>query len=220
MTLLALAVAIPLIALISLSVFGGGQIFMPIFTWLWTSLSQWFGVTITSEQIAGVFAISNSTPGILSPKFAAITGYLVAQGAWWGYLAMFITYLAFVLPAILMMQLALKYIDKFESSPFLKKLINVMNPVVTAIIFALAAQLFIALIAPNFRFNKSASEYILLNENSANAQFLSGWRRIALWVYVPIGIGLSLFLYNKKIPLFGLILSNVAFAFILFQPWL
>ncbi|MBU4693371.1 chromate transporter [Mycoplasma zalophidermidis] len=220
MGLLALLVSLPLIILVSLSVFGGGQIFMPIFTWLWKSLAKWFNITITTEQINSVFAISNSTPGILSPKFATVTGYLVSEGQWWGYTAMILTYLAFCVPPILMMKLAMKYADKFEDSLFLKKLINIMNPVVTGIIVALAIQLFIGLIAPQVVFNKSAKEYFGLDYSDKTVIFFSGWRGIVLYVYVPIGIIISLILYFKKIPMFELILGNVVIALILFEPWL
>ncbi|TQC51575.1 chromate transporter [Mycoplasmopsis mucosicanis] len=219
MAIVALLVSLILIALISLSVFGGGQIFMPIFTWLWNSLSSWFGTPISNEQISAIFAISNSTPGILSPKFATLTGYLIAQGQWWGYIAMFLTYLAFVVPAILMMQLALKYTDKFQESNYLKKLIRFMNPVVTGIIFALAIQLFIGLIAPNVIFNKSANEYLGFKTSGASVEFLVGYRRIILWVYVPVAIMINLWLYLKKVPLFALILSNVVLAILIFHPW-
>ncbi|ENY69060.1 Chromate transport protein [Mycoplasmopsis bovigenitalium 51080] len=220
MHFVALLVCIPLIAFVSLSVFGGGQIFMPIFNWLWTSLGSWFGIKIPEELINNVFAISNSTPGILSPKFATITGYMVAEGQWWGFIAMFITYLAFVLPAILMMKLALKYSDKFHDAKYFKNLIRIMNPVVTAIIFALVIQLFIGLIAPNLVFNKSAQEYISTTNSSPKSIFFSGWRLYALWCYVPSGIAISLYLYNKKIPMLGLILANVLVALVIFQPWL
>ncbi|MCS4536965.1 MULTISPECIES: chromate transporter [unclassified Mycoplasma] len=215
-----LLVSIPLIALISLSVFGGGQIFMPIFTWLWNSLSSWFNVNITSEQMSNIFAISNSTPGILSPKFAAITGYLVTDNIWVGIVAMFLTFLAFTVPAILMMKLALKYSDKFDKSTYFKQLLKVMNPVVTAIIVALAIQLFIGLIAPQVVFNKSVKNYAALNYNSGVYKFLfKGWRQIVSYIYIPLGIVVSLYLYTKKAPMFSLILGNVALCFILYQPW-
>lgn len=220
MTIVALIVASLLISLISLGVFGGGQVFMPFFVSLWSGLNSWFKTGISDEQIGAVFAVGNSTPGILSPKFAAITGYWVSQGAWWGYIAMFITYLAFCVPPIIVMQLAVKYTDKFDNSIFLKKLIQIMNPIVTGIIFALAIQLFIGLIAPNVIFNKSITQYIGLDSTKSNAQFYSGWRQIALWCYVPIGIISSFLLYRKKAPMFSLILGNVVIAMLVFQPWL
>ncbi|QBF34867.1 chromate transporter [Mycoplasmopsis phocirhinis] len=218
---IALLVSIPLIILISLSVFGGGQIFIPIFTWLWNSLSSWFGINISTEQISNIFAISNSTPGILSPKFAAITGYLVSNNIWIGIVAMFITFLAFTIPAILMMKLALKYSHKFDNSNYFRQLLKVMNPVIAAIIIALAIQLLIGLIAPQVVFNKSSSRYAQLNYNNTTYLFLfKGWRQIISYIYIPLGIGVSLYLYLKKAPMFSLILGNIALAFILYQPWL
>ncbi|AEM68427.1 chromate transporter [Mycoplasma putrefaciens] len=221
--ILALLVSLVMITFISLSVFGGGQVFMPIFAWLWRSLATWFNVKIDEEFINNIFAIANSTPGILSPKFATITGYIVANGQWWGYFAMILTYLAFVIPPIFMMQIALKYSEKFSDSTFFKNLIKLMNPVVAGIIIALAIELIIGTMFPFIVFNQSAANYwgfVDPKSPTNKIKFLKGWRQIVLWIYVPIGVSLSTFLYLKKIQVFGLVLANVIIALILFQPWL
>lgn len=83
MAWLALLVALPFLVLISLSVFGGGQIFMPIFSWFWGLFREWFGSNITESDISQVFAVGNATPGILSTKFALVTGYFYANKEWW-----------------------------------------------------------------------------------------------------------------------------------------
>ncbi|EOA07291.1 Chromate transport protein [Mycoplasma yeatsii 13926] len=220
---IAFFVSLLLLIFVSLSVFGGGQVFMPIFVWMWKSLESWFGINIPEDFINTVFAVSNSTPGILSPKFAAITGYMVAQGQWWGFIAMIFTYLAFVLPAIFMMMIALKYSKKFHQSSFFKSLINIMNPVVSGIIIALAIEIFLGCMFPYLIFNKSASEYLKIIDASkatSNMKFFSGWRLIALYCYVPIGVIVSFYLYLKKIPIFGLIFANIIISLILFEPWL
>ncbi|VDR41799.1 chromate transporter [Mycoplasmopsis caviae] len=217
---LSLFVAIVFLTLISLSIFGGGQVFMPIFSWFWELFRSWFGSNITQSDIAQAFAIGNATPGILSTKFALVTGYFIANKEWWGFIVMFLTYLVFVIPPILMMKLAMKYSKKFENNKFLTKLINVMNPVVTAIICALAIQLFISALAPHFFFNKSLSQYVGYIHNSPKVLFYSAWRKIALYCYVPCGIIISAVLYIKKVPIIALILSNVALALIIFEPWL
>ncbi|KKW61773.1 chromate transporter [Mycoplasma capricolum] len=223
LSFIAFLVTLVLLIFVSLSVFGGGQVFMPIFVWLWKSLNSWFKIEISEEFINTVFAVSNSTPGILSPKFAAITGYMIAQGQWWGFIAMIFTYLAFVLPAIFMMMIAIKYSQKFHQSTFFKRLIVIMNPVVAGIIIALAIEIFISCMFPYFVFNESVSEYwkfIDPNKPNQSMKFFIGWRLIALYCYVPIGIIISLFLYLKKVPIFGLIFANIIFCLVLFEPWL
>ncbi|PTD31129.1 chromate transporter [Mycoplasma leachii] len=223
LSFIAFLVTLVLLIFVSLSVFGGGQVFMPIFVWLWKSLNSWFKIEISEEFINTVFAVSNSTPGILSPKFAAITGYMIAQGQWWGFVAMIFTYLAFVLPAIFMMMIAIKYSQKFHQSTFFKRLIDIMNPVVAGIIIALAIEIFISCMFPYFVFNESVSEYwkfIDPNKPNQSMKFFTGWRLIALYCYVPIGIIISLFLYLKKVPIFGLIFANIIFCLVLFEPWL
>ncbi|UWV84256.1 hypothetical protein [Mycoplasmopsis felis] len=72
---------------------------MPIFRWLWTFLSSVFGSQISEEKINTVFAVSNSTPGVVSTKFGFFTGFLAAYSddgsvLWW-YVAMFVTYFFF-----------------------------------------------------------------------------------------------------------------------------
>ncbi|ADN69379.1 chromate transporter [Mycoplasmopsis fermentans] len=220
MAWLALLVALPFLVLISLSVFGGGQIFMPIFSWFWGLFREWFGSNITESDISQVFAVGNATPGILSTKFALVTGYFYANKEWWGFIVMFLTYLVFVIPPILMMKLAMKYSKKFENNKYLIKLINIMNPVVTGIIVALGFQLFIASVAPQVFFNKSFTNYVGINNDTQKALFYRGWRRIAVYCYVPVGVILSTTLYLKKVPVVALILSNIVLALIIFEPWL
>ncbi|SYV94753.1 Chromate transporter, partial [Mycoplasma putrefaciens] len=72
---------------------------------------------------------------------------------------MILTYLAFVIPPIFMMQIALKYSEKFSDSTFFKNLIKLMNPVVAGIIIALAIELIIGTMFPFIVFNQSAANY-------------------------------------------------------------
>ncbi|WP_036456961.1 chromate transporter [Mycoplasmopsis lipofaciens] len=218
--MLALLVSCLFLIIISLSVFGGGQVFMPIFKWLWISLSSWFDLNISEITINNIFAIGNATPGILSPKFALITGYLTANGEWWGFVAMLLTYSIFIFPAFLMMYLALRYTRKINNSNFFTKLIKIMNPVIVGIIVALIIQLFLAIIFPFLKFNKSLSEYWTINQNTLKNLFYSDWRKIVLYIYVPTGIIISSILYFKKIPIVYLIIGNIVLSLLLFQPWL
>lgn len=71
--MIALFVSLPLLIVISLSVFGGGKVFIPVFLWLWNFLAKTFNLDISEVQINNVFAVSNSTPGVVSTKFSFVT---------------------------------------------------------------------------------------------------------------------------------------------------
>ncbi|TDV24258.1 chromate transporter [Mycoplasmopsis mustelae] len=208
-----LIVALTFLMLVSLSVFGGGQVFMPIFRWLWLFLASNFGANINDDKINTVFTVSNSTPGVVSTKFGFFTGYLIANGQWWGYIAMFITYLVFCLPAIIVMVLAMKYIKKFKANTIIKNMLIVMRPIIAGIVLSLALQLFLSIFIPEINFNKSVSEYATLNHST---NFFIGYRNVLLKIYVPIGIGISYYLTKKKLSLFLIIIINIMLSFFLF----
>ncbi|MBW0594789.1 chromate transporter [Mycoplasmopsis anatis] len=204
----------------SLSVFGGGQVFMPIFKWMWLFIAKNFNININETMINNAFTVSNSTPGIISTKFAFFTGYFISNGSWYGHLLTIVTYIFFVAPAILMMFYSMKYINKFNDSPILKRLIIILKPVVAGIVVSLALQLIISVIFPYLIFNDSINDYFQLNFSSQKVIFFSGWRLIVLYIYVPISVIISFILYRKKVSLFWLIIANILIVLIIFMPWL
>ncbi|AWX70467.1 chromate transporter [Mycoplasmopsis anatis] len=204
----------------SLSVFGGGQVFMPIFKWMWLFIAKNFDININETMINNVFTVSNSTPGIISTKFAFFTGYFISNGSWYGHLLTIVTYIFFVAPAILMMFYSMKYLNKFNDSPILKRLIIILKPVVAGIVISLALQLIISVIFPYLIFNDSINDYFKLNFSSQKVIFFSGWRLIVLYIYVPISVIISFILYRKKVSLFWLIIANILIVLIIFMPWL
>ncbi|WP_322908306.1 chromate transporter [Mycoplasmopsis felis] len=219
MIFVAFLISIPLLILISLSVFGGGQIFMPIFRWLWTFLSSVFGSQISEEKINTVFAVSNSTPGVVSTKFGFFTGFLTAYSddgsvLWWGYVAMFVTYFFFCLPAIIIMLLAMRYIKKFKNNSFVKNMLIILRPIISGIIFSLVLQLLVQIFLPEIEFNKNSIKYFSYTKTENN--FFSGYKGVLLKIYVPLGILISYYLAKKKFSLFLIILLNVCVSFILF----
>ncbi|QGZ97211.1 chromate transporter [Mycoplasma sp. NEAQ87857] len=227
MPIVGLIVAIPLIIIISLSVFGGGQVFMPIFSWLWNLFANNFGVSMINEDtINKIFTISNTTPGVVSTKFAFFTGYIVANGAWWGYLAMFLTYLLFCLPAIIVMVIAMKYINKFKHNTYVANMLIIMKPIVAGIMASLALQLLISVLFPEIYFNKSVEQYfgktVINQHSSATALFFasntpySKLCNILLKIYVPLGIIGSYIVAKKGYSLFVIIIINIIISFILF----
>ncbi|AZG68588.1 chromate transporter [Mycoplasma struthionis] len=220
--MLALLLSIPLLIFVSLSIFGGGQVFMPVFQWMWRLLDHIFKLNITDDKINQVFSIANATPGVVSTKFGLITGYLVANGEWWGYLAMILTYLVFALPAVLMIYFSMKKVNQFSKNEGLKKLLLIMNPVVAGIVIALAIQIIISTMFPYLVFNEGVNNYFgLINEKqSEKVAFFKGWRQIVLYIWVPSGIIMSYIAARKKVPLWAILLSSLIFTFIIFQPWL
>lgn len=205
--------------LISLSVFGGGQIFMSIFQWFWQNLDKWFNIKIDQSQIQNIFSIANLTPGILSPKFAMVSGFYAANGQWWGWITMLLAYSVFVIPAILIMHLASKRIQKSENQ-FLKKLINFIKPIIIGIVFALAIQLFISILLPYFSFNHSYKQYLKKDNLSNISLFFKDWRLVNLYIFVPIMTINSFYFSYKKYPFLFIFYLNILISLLAFQPWL
>ncbi|WP_211333925.1 chromate transporter [Metamycoplasma neophronis] len=218
---IALLLSIPLLIFVSLAIFGGGQVFMPVFQWMWQLLAKIFHFTISDDTINQVFAIANATPGVVSTKFGLITGFLVSNGQWWGYLAMLLTYLIFVTPAMLMMYFAMKKVNKFGENNVIKKLLLIMNPVVAGIVIALGIQLLLATMFPYIIFNNGSKQYagIIAADGNEKVKFFSGWRQYVLYAWVPIGITFSYIAARKKVPLWAIILINLILTFIIFEPW-
>ncbi|RIV16968.1 chromate transporter [Mycoplasmopsis gallopavonis] len=220
--MISLLVALPFLVLISLIVFGGGQVFMPIFNWFWNLLANIFGTNIDEQKINQIFTVANSTPGVVSTKFAFYTGFLVANGSWWGYLAMFLTYLVFCLPAIFCIFFAMKYMNKFKENHFLKNLISIFKPLLAGIMLALAIQLLISIALPNYYFNKSVNLYFgKMNPSSTSSltlqvfggnDKLSQIRRICLYIYLPLAAFIALIALKFKVNLFLIIIINVLLA--------
>ncbi|UWD34149.1 chromate transporter [Mesomycoplasma molare] len=207
------------IVIIGIIVFGGGQVFMPIYQNFWLFISNKFDLNITQEKIDTIFTITNSTPGVVSTKFAAFTGILISNGAWWGWIVSLLTYLVFCLPSVFLMILSVKLIKNTEKNKYLKKVITFLNPVISGILIALAIQLFIAITFPNVYFNNLDLNYFGF-KNSDKTVFFSGWRFIALIIYSLSFIVFSILWSIKKKPIIYLIIISVLCAFIVFQPWL
>lgn len=209
------------IILICLIVFGGGQVFIPLFTWLWQTLNQIGGTQhISDETIDSVITIANLTPGVVSTKFATISGFLITNNYGWGILAMIITYLLFVLPAILMVVVSFKFLAKVEGVGKFKTIILYCKPAIAGIMIALGIQLIIGILFPYVKFNASLTEYIKYMPNNQKNNFFSGWRQVALYIWVPINFVVSFVLYKKGFSLFYLLLISIIISLIIFEPWL
>ncbi|MFA7699505.1 chromate transporter [Mycoplasmopsis synoviae] len=210
-----------MMCVISLSVFGSGQVFIPLFRWFWMFLEKTFNANISNDTINEVISISNLTPGLVSTKFAFFSGYLISNGYWYGYLAAILIYVVFALCAIMVLVFVMKNLKKFESSKTIQRIFVILKPVIAGIIFSLAIQLFISITFPFVTFNSSISSYFKIDFGKTNAIFFSGWRRYVLFAFVPVSISFSIIMLKKtKIHLLVLILLNIALALLFFQPWI
>lgn len=210
-----------MMCVISLSVFGSGQVFIPLFRWFWMFLEKTFNANISNDTINEVISISNLTPGLVSTKFAFFSGYLISNGYWYGYLAAILTYVVFALCAIMVLVFVMKNLKKFESSKTIQRIFVILKPVIAGIIFSLAIQLFISITFPFVTFNSSISSYFKIDFGKTNAIFFSGWRRYVLFAFVPVSISFSIIMLKKtKIHLLVLILLNIALALLFFQSWI
>lgn len=193
---------------------------MPLYEVIWKFVGKTFSLKIDQELIDYVFVISNSTPGVVSTKLAFFTGYIVAKGSIWAYFFVFITYLVFALPSIILMLYATKFFEKISKNKYLKNIVSLMKPIVAGIIFALIFQLFISLVYPQLRFNSSIDKYIHFDTEGAKSVFFTGWRLIAAGFFVPSIIVLSVIALKKRVPLFVILIAAIAIGLIVFMPWL
>ncbi|WP_308701312.1 chromate transporter [Mesomycoplasma hyorhinis] len=210
-----------LLIVICLIVFGGGQVFMPVFNWFWLFLANQFGTRIDENRIQEIFSITNSTPGVVSLKFAAVTGLVVANNEWWGIFLSIFFYFVFSLPAILLVILGLKVLKKHKNNPRFKKLFSLFKPAIAAIMISLAIQLFISIYFIQIYFNKSMGQYVGYSDiSSLKNTFFTNWRYYVLLVFVPVYTLASFVMYRKKVPIFFIFLTGLVCAFIVFEPWL
>ncbi|QJR43862.1 chromate transporter [Mycoplasma miroungirhinis] len=217
-------VGLALVFLSAFIVFGGGQVFLPIYKWIFELLINNFHLQMPLDQIDQVFAVANSTPGIVGTKLAFFTGYLLSydnfqQAQWWGWLAIFLTYLLISLPAIFLMFFVMKIFQKNQDNVYFIAFNKYLKPCLAAIMISLAVQLIISVAIPYLSLN-SSSQYLSLNNNSLKSQIFSGWRKYVLYFWTPFCVILTIYLQKKQIPLLFLILGSIFIGFIIFQPWL
>lgn len=196
--------------LTSVVVFGGGQIFIPFFEIIFNLMG------VDQDVVDSVITIANATPGVFSTKLAFISGYLAANGEWWGYIGMLATYLIFASVPIAMMFFSMRFLQKMEKSTFFIILLKYMRPIVAGIMISLAIQLLISVMLPFINFNEF-KDYASLKYET----FFTEWRFWVLITFVPISIAYSYWLiYKKKINMIFIILFNIVITLIIFQPWL
>lgn len=196
---------------IGIIVFGGGQVFMPLFSSLWTVMG------VPKETIDTVFVVVNSTPGVVGTQLAFFSGFLAGQGNWTAYLLMFATYALFFIPSVIMIIISYRMIDKLTMSKYAKNIIMWMKPVIFGISVSLVIQLLLGAALPNLTFN-SINNYIKYGEEH---YFFNSWRLIAAICYSVLNVAFSFYLYHfRKWNLYLLITTQIGLAMLIFQPWL
>ena len=203
--------------IISLVVFGGAQVFIPYFKILLVNILQ-----VSDETWNSVLSIANSTPGVFGLKLAFISGYLAGQGQWWAYLAMFITYLIFIIIPIFLMILIMNKLNKIKNKKFMISLYNVMKPVLAGVLASVAINLIMSLIVPFLGFNELSDNFGQLDKYIYfKDTFFTKWRYWVLIAWSILSIAIDYFLIIKyRINIFILIIINVTLCMIIFQPWL
>lgn len=205
--------------IIGLIVFGGGQVFIPLFQWLWLTLTNYFGWDWKQSDFDGLIAISNLTPGVVSTKLAAITGFLVGNKQWWGLLILVLTYTVFVIPAILLMYYANKLFRQIKNPYFLTNL-KWMQPIIIGILLSLVGQLLLGMIFSNYTFNAPFHSYWTTTNDQKKQLFFSGWRFYVLLFYVLAMVSWGMYGYWKKINFLIIFLIAIMVGLLVFAPWL
>ena len=204
--------------IISIVVFGGAQMFIPYFKILLVNI-----LGIENETWESVLSIANSTPGVFGLKVAFASGYLAAEGEWWGWLLMFGTYLVFIIVPIFVMIFVMKKYKKFKESKFMVSFLNWMKPIIAGILISIVINLGMSLILPFVGFNDLGTEFGQLDKYLywKNSGFFSQWRYWVLLSWSVVSIPVDLFMIRKfKINVVLLIIVNIILCLILFQPWL
>ena len=106
---------------------GGGLATLPYLTRMGESHPSWF----TTEMLANMVAISESTPGPLGINMATYVGYTVA-----GIPGGVIATLALVTPSVIIIMLIYRVLRQYKDSPLVQSGFRGLRPAVTGLIAA------------------------------------------------------------------------------------
>lgn len=105
---------------------GGGLATIPFLSELGTKYG-WF----TQKELVDIIAISESTPGPIGINMATYVGFKTS-----GVLGSLVATLSEVLPALIIITLIAKVLNKFKSNPFFAKLLTGIRPCTLALMTA------------------------------------------------------------------------------------
>ena len=150
---------------IGLFAIGGGLATLPFLQDL-SEKTGWF----TTEMLANMIAVSESTPGPIGINMATYAGFHAG-----GVLGGIIATLSLVCPSIIVCVIIAKVLDKFNDSKYVKSVFSVLRPVVVGLIAAAGYQIFKISIIRTDLFAESGRWAVLFD-----------WKAIALFVVLFI----------------------------------
>ena len=217
-TLLGAVVVILGCLIISIVVFGGAQIFIPYFKILLVNL-----LGVSPDVWNSVLSITNATPGVFGLKLAFISGFLAANGNWWGWLLMIVTYIAFIMVPIGLILLIFNKYKKIKETKFMIAFSKMMKPLIGGILCSIIINLFISILLPFVGFNdlsdniNNLGKYLYIKTD----QFFTGWRFWMIFAWTLISIPVEYWIMKKyQINTIFIIIINIILCLIIFEPWL
>ena len=217
-TLLGAVVVILGCLIISIVVFGGAQIFIPYFKILLVNL-----LGVSPDVWNSVLSITNATPGVFGLKLAFISGFLAANGNWWGWLLMIVTYIAFIMVPIALILLIFNKYKKIKETKFMIAFSKMMKPIIGGILCSIIINLFISILLPFVGFNdlsdniNNLDKYLYIKTD----QFFTSWRFWMIFAWTLISIPVEYWIMKKyKINTIFIIIINIILCLIIFEPWL
>ena len=112
---------------------GGGLATLPFLTQMSVSHPDWF----TTEMLANMVAISESTPGPLGVNMATYVGYTVA-----GIPGGIIATLSLVAPSVAIIMIIYRVLEQYKNSPAVQSVFGGLRPAVTGLIAAAGFSVF------------------------------------------------------------------------------
>ena len=217
-TLLGAVIVILGCLIISIVVFGGAQIFIPYFKILLVNL-----LGVSPDVWNSVLSITNATPGVFGLKLAFISGFLAANGNWWGWLLMIVTYIAFIMVPIGLILLIFNKYKKIKETKFMIAFSKMMKPIIGGILCSIIINLFISILLPFVGFNdlsdniNNLDKYLYIKTD----QFFTDWRFWMIFAWTLISIPVEYWIMKKyKINTIFIIIINIILCLIIFEPWL
>lgn len=116
------------VLIISTVTFGGGAVFIPMFEVL---IVEDLNI-ISLNEFMTIVAVVNSLPGPTGGKIAAYTGYILS-----GWIGATLAALIFVVPSIILMIFAYRFINKLRKSKKMRYINIYIKPIVIGIFFSI-----------------------------------------------------------------------------------
>ena len=112
---------------------GGGLATLPFLTRMSEAHPDWF----TTEMLANMVAVSESTPGPLGVNMSTYVGYTVA-----GIPGGIVATLALVCPSVIIIMLIYRVLEQYKNNPLVQNAFSGLRPAVTGLIAAAGFSVF------------------------------------------------------------------------------